>query len=70
MGFDLMNTYTEHTAPTPEIYSLKNVSRVFGKGKDELQVLSGVDLSLHEGERALAHAASSRAGPRLYQAAP
>ena len=45
-----MNTNTEHTADTPEIFSLKNVNRVFGKGKDELQVLSGVDLSLHEGE--------------------
>ena len=45
-----MTTYTEHAANTPEIYSLKNVNRVFGKGKDELQVLSGVDLSLHEGE--------------------
>ncbi|MGH8411880.1 MAG: ABC transporter ATP-binding protein, partial [Pseudomonas sp.] len=45
-----MTTYTEHAADTPEIYSLKNVNRVFGKGKDELQVLSGVNLSLHEGE--------------------
>ena len=50
MGFAVMNTSTEHAADTPEIYSLKNVNRVFGKGKDELQVLSGVDLSLHEGE--------------------
>ena len=45
-----MNTAIEHAAETPQIYSLKNVNRVFGKGKDELQVLSGVDLSLHEGE--------------------
>src|SRR5471032_651690 len=45
-----MNTNTEHAADTPQIYSLKNVNRVFGKGKDELQVLSAVDLSLHEGE--------------------
>jgi NitT/TauT family transport system ATP-binding protein len=50
MGFTVMSTSIEHTAGTPEIYALKNVNRVFGKGKDELQVLSGVDLSLHEGE--------------------
>ena len=31
-----MNTNTEHAADTPQIYSLKNVNRVFGKGKDEL----------------------------------
>src|SRR5476649_1672643 len=45
-----MNTNTEHAADTPQIYSLKNVNRAFGKGKDELQVLSGVDLTLREGE--------------------
>jgi NitT/TauT family transport system ATP-binding protein len=50
MGFAVMTTYTVNTADTPEIFSLKNVNRVFGKGKDELQVLSGVDLTLHEGE--------------------
>ncbi|VVP94421.1 AAA-associated domain-containing protein [Pseudomonas fluorescens] len=45
-----MNTNTEHTQASPEIYSLNNVSRAFGKGKDELQVLSDVDLTLREGE--------------------
>ncbi|WP_256591796.1 ABC transporter ATP-binding protein, partial [Pseudomonas sp. HMWF006] len=45
-----MNTYTEPTAASPEIYSLSDVNRVFGKGKEELQVLSGVDLTLREGE--------------------
>ncbi|MBK5553874.1 MULTISPECIES: AAA-associated domain-containing protein [unclassified Pseudomonas] len=45
-----MNTYTEHTQASPEIYSLNNVSRAFGKGKDELQVLTNVDLTLREGE--------------------
>src|SRR5450830_1323311 len=45
-----MNIYTEHTNASPEIYSLNNVSRAFGKGKDELQVLSNVDLTLREGE--------------------
>ena len=38
MGFAVMTTRPEHAADTPEIYSLKNVNRVFGKGKDELQV--------------------------------
>lgn len=45
-----MNTYTEQASAAPEIYSLNDVSRCFGKGKDELQVLSGVDLTLREGE--------------------
>ncbi|CAI8801719.1 NitT/TauT family transport system ATP-binding protein [Pseudomonas sp. IT-P253] len=45
-----MNTFTEHTQASPEIYALNNVSRAFGKGKDELQVLSDVDLTLREGE--------------------
>ncbi|MGS0740038.1 ABC transporter ATP-binding protein [Pseudomonas sp. GG8] len=45
-----MNTYTEQASAAPEIYSLNDVSRAFGKGKDELQVLSGVDLTLREGE--------------------
>ncbi|WET08158.1 nitrate/sulfonate/bicarbonate ABC transporter ATP-binding protein [Pseudomonas sp. D3] len=45
-----MNIYTEHTNASPEIYSLNNVSRAFGKGKEELQVLSNVDLTLREGE--------------------
>ncbi|HHS7810565.1 MULTISPECIES: ABC transporter ATP-binding protein [Pseudomonas] len=45
-----MNTYTGQTAASPEIYSLSDVNRVFGKGKEELQVLSGVDLTLREGE--------------------
>jgi len=45
-----MNIYTEHTNASPEIYALNNVSRAFGKGKDELQVLSNVDLTLREGE--------------------
>src|SRR5471030_3277093 len=45
-----MNTYTEHTQASPEIYSLNNVSRAFGKGKDELQVLTNVDMTLREGE--------------------
>jgi NitT/TauT family transport system ATP-binding protein len=45
-----MNTYTEHTNASPEIYSLTNVSRSFGKDNDELQVLSDVDLKLREGE--------------------
>jgi NitT/TauT family transport system ATP-binding protein len=45
-----MNIYAEHTNASPEIYSLNNVSRAFGKGKDELQVLSDVDLTLREGE--------------------
>lgn len=31
MGLAVMTTYTEHAADTPEIYSLKNVNRVFGK---------------------------------------
>ncbi|MEB0150652.1 nitrate/sulfonate/bicarbonate ABC transporter ATP-binding protein, partial [Pseudomonas sp. CCC2.2] len=43
-------TYTEQASAAPEIYSLNDVSRAFGKGKDELQVLSGVDLTLREGE--------------------
>src|SRR5476649_893923 len=45
-----MNTYTELTNASPEIYSLTNVSRSFGKDNDELQVLSDVDLKLREGE--------------------
>lgn len=45
-----MNTFAEHTQASPEIYALNNVSRAFGKGKDELQVLSDVDLTLREGE--------------------
>ena len=45
-----MNTFTEHTGVPREIYSLSEVSRSFGKGKDELQVLSNVDLTLREGE--------------------
>jgi NitT/TauT family transport system ATP-binding protein len=45
-----MNTFTEHTQASPEIYALNNVSRAFGKGKDELQVLTDVDLTLREGE--------------------
>jgi NitT/TauT family transport system ATP-binding protein len=49
-GVDVMNTYTEQASAAPEIYSLNDVSRCFGKGKDELQVLSGVDLTLREGE--------------------
>jgi len=45
-----MNTFAEHTQASPEIYALNNVSRAFGKGKDELQVLTNVDLTLREGE--------------------
>jgi NitT/TauT family transport system ATP-binding protein len=45
-----MNTYTEHTGTSPEIYSLKKVCRGFGKGQEERQVLSDVDLTLREGE--------------------
>jgi NitT/TauT family transport system ATP-binding protein len=45
-----MNSYNEHSRTAAEIYSLRKVSRGFGKGKDELQVLSDVDLTLHEGE--------------------
>jgi NitT/TauT family transport system ATP-binding protein len=45
-----MNTFTKHAQASPEIYALNNVSRAFGKGKDELQVLSDVDLTLREGE--------------------
>ncbi len=45
-----MNTFTKHTQASPQIYALNNVSRAFGKGKDELQVLSDVDLTLREGE--------------------
>ncbi|MFC3941423.1 nitrate ABC transporter ATP-binding protein [Pseudomonas gingeri NCPPB 3146 = LMG 5327] len=45
-----MNSHTEYTSAAREIYSLTNVSKGFGKGKDERQVLSDVDLSLHEGE--------------------
>ncbi len=45
-----MNSHTEKTGASSEIYALKNVSRGFGKGKDELQVLSDVDLTLREGE--------------------
>ncbi|MGY2202256.1 ABC transporter ATP-binding protein [Pseudomonas gingeri] len=45
-----MNSHTEYTSASREIYSLTNVSKGFGKGKDERQVLSEVDLSLHEGE--------------------
>jgi NitT/TauT family transport system ATP-binding protein len=45
-----MNTYTEHAGPSPVIYSLNKVSRGFGKGKEERQVLSDVDLTLREGE--------------------
>ncbi|WP_397449173.1 AAA-associated domain-containing protein [Pseudomonas sp. NA-150] len=45
-----MNTFNEHTGAGSEIYSLSKVSRGFGKGKDELQVLSDVDLTLREGE--------------------
>ncbi|BBP76035.1 ABC transporter ATP-binding protein [Pseudomonas sp. Ost2] len=45
-----MNSHTEYTSAAREIYSLTNVSKGFGKGKDERQVLSEVDLSLHEGE--------------------
>lgn len=45
-----MNTFTAHTDAPREIYSLSKVSRSFGKGKDELQVLSNVDLTLREGE--------------------
>ncbi|NWA04851.1 ABC transporter ATP-binding protein [Pseudomonas gingeri] len=45
-----MNSHTEYTSAAREIYSLSNVNKGFGKGKDERQVLSEVDLSLHEGE--------------------
>jgi len=45
-----MNSHTEYAGASPEIYSLSKVCRGFGKGKDELQVLSDVDLSLREGE--------------------
>lgn len=45
-----MNSQTEKTGAHSEIYALKNVCRGFGKGKDELQVLSDVDLTLREGE--------------------
>ncbi|MFJ2366773.1 AAA-associated domain-containing protein [Pseudomonas sp. NPDC087697] len=45
-----MNSHTEKTGAHSEIYALTNVSRGFGKGKDELQVLSDVDLTLREGE--------------------
>ncbi|MCX7080738.1 MAG: nitrate/sulfonate/bicarbonate ABC transporter ATP-binding protein [Pseudomonas sp.] len=45
-----MNSHTEYTSAASEIYSLTKVSKGFGKGKDERQVLSEVDLTLHEGE--------------------
>jgi len=45
-----MNSHIEHTSSAREIYSLTNVSKGFGNGKDERQVLSEVDLHLHEGE--------------------
>ncbi|SDT02406.1 NitT/TauT family transport system ATP-binding protein [Pseudomonas asplenii] len=45
-----MNSHTEYTRPAREIYSLTQVTKGFGKGKDERQVLSDVDLNLHEGE--------------------
>ncbi len=50
MGSDPMNGHTEKNIPAREIYSLNNVSHGFGKGKDELHVLSDVDLTLREGE--------------------
>ncbi|MDB5983249.1 MAG: ABC-type nitrate/sulfonate/bicarbonate transport system, ATPase component [Pseudomonas sp.] len=45
-----MNTFTEHAGTSPVIYSLNKVCRGFGKGKEERQVLSDVDLTLREGE--------------------
>ncbi|MGY4495619.1 ABC transporter ATP-binding protein [Pseudomonas sp. TE3610] len=46
-----MNTLNQHPENTAaQIFSLSNVSRGFGKGKEALQVLSDVDLTLHEGE--------------------
>ncbi|MCU1736400.1 MULTISPECIES: ABC transporter ATP-binding protein [Pseudomonas] len=45
-----MNSHIEYTSSAREIYSLTNVSKGFGNGKDERQVLSEVDLHLHEGE--------------------
>ncbi|WP_017904455.1 AAA-associated domain-containing protein [Pseudomonas asplenii] len=45
-----MNSHTEYTRCAREIYSLTKVTKGFGKGKDERQVLSEVDLNLHEGE--------------------
>ncbi|QXI26691.1 ABC transporter ATP-binding protein [Pseudomonas vanderleydeniana] len=45
-----MNSHTEYTRSDREIYSLTKVTKGFGKGKDERQVLSEVDLNLHEGE--------------------
>ncbi|KIH82714.1 AAA-associated domain-containing protein [Pseudomonas batumici] len=45
-----MNSQIEYTSSAREIYSLSNVSKGFGNGKDERQVLSEVDLHLHEGE--------------------
>lgn len=45
-----MNARTEQLSMSNEIYALRNVCRGFGKGSDERQVLSNVDLTLHEGE--------------------
>jgi len=45
-----MNSQIEYTSSAREIYSLSNVSKGFGNGKEERQVLSEVDLHLHEGE--------------------
>ncbi|WP_416424924.1 nitrate/sulfonate/bicarbonate ABC transporter ATP-binding protein [Pseudomonas sp. App30] len=45
-----MNTLNQHPGNTAQIFSLSNVSRGFGKGKETLQVLSDVDLTLREGE--------------------
>jgi len=45
-----MNTLNEHPGNSAPIFSLSNVSRGFGKGKEAHQVLSDVDLVLREGE--------------------
>ena len=45
-----MNTLNQHPGNAAQIFSLSNVSRGFGKGKEALQVLSDVDLVLREGE--------------------
>jgi len=45
-----MNSHTEYSSAASEIYSLTKVSKGFGNGKDERQVLSDVDLTLREGE--------------------
>lgn len=45
-----MNNFTDHAGTSPVIYSLKQVCRGFGKGNEERQVLSDVDLTLREGE--------------------